>query len=357
MKSGFWNELAKPIIGLSPMDGVTDFPMREITKKYGNPSITYTEFTSVEGVCHGAKQLLKDFLYGEIERPIIGQIYGTTPEFFRQTTIALCQLGYDGIDINMGCPAKNVAHSGAGAALIKTPKLAQEIIKATQQGVQDWLDGQTVRDCPDLTIEIVEEIERRNALLSPEIAAHDGSRKEIPVSVKTRVGFDTPVIQMWISNLLEMKPAAIALHGRTLKQQYSGLANWELISEAAELAHKTETLLLGNGDVESLADAHQKIEKFKLDGVLIGQASMGNPFIFSGKEKPPIQEIMKIAYEHAVLYEQTFKDDPRYNFLPMRKHLGWYVRGMENAAQLRQFIYQSNSADEFLSILKNQGLA
>ncbi|CAN5271000.1 tRNA dihydrouridine synthase DusB [soil metagenome] len=353
MNSGFWKTLAQPIIGLSPMDGVTDYPMREITKQYGHPSIVYTEFTSVEGVCHGAKQLLKDFLYSELQRPAIGQIYGTTPEFFRQTTIILCQLGYDGVDINMGCPAKNVAHSGAGAALIKTPELAQEIIKATKQGVQDWLDGQTVRDCPNLTSDIIEEIEKRQALLPPESQL----KRFVPVSVKTRVGYDMPVIKEWISTLLEMEPAAIALHGRTLKQQYSGKADWELIREAAKLAHKTETLFLGNGDVESHAEALEKTETYGLDGVLIGQASMGNPFIFTTDRKPNITEIMKIAYEHALLYENTFKDDPRYNFLPMRKHLGWYVRGMENAAILRQAIYRSNSAAEFLSILKAQGLA
>ncbi|CAN5301373.1 tRNA dihydrouridine synthase DusB [soil metagenome] len=353
MNSGFWTKLNKPIIGLSPMDGVTDFPMREITKKYGNPAITYTEFTSVEGVCHGAKQLLKDFLYSEHQRPAIGQIYGTTPEFFRQTTIVLCQLGYDGVDINMGCPAKNVAHSGAGAALIKTPKLAQEIIKATQQGVTDWMNGQTVRDCPDLTLEIVEEVKQRQALLP----AESQIKKQIPVSVKTRVGYDAPVIEEWISNLLEMEPAAIALHGRTLKQQYSGLANWDLIAEAAVLAHKTDTLFLGNGDIESHSEALKKVKEYGLDGVLIGQASMGNPFIFSTDQKPNIKEIMNIAYEHSVLFENTFKDDPRYNFLPMRKHLGWYVRGMENAAILRQSIYQSNSASEFFEILKSHELA
>src|SRR5262245_47814010 len=109
----FWSTLSQPIIGLSPMDGVSDHPFRQIQKKYGQPAVVYTEFTSVEGVCHGADRLLKDFLFDESQRPIIGQIYGTTPEYFRQTSIVLCELGFDGIDINMGCPAKNVAHAGA----------------------------------------------------------------------------------------------------------------------------------------------------------------------------------------------------------------------------------------------------
>ncbi len=353
MNSGFWNILAKPIIGLSPMDGVTDFPFREITKKYGKPAIIYTEFTSVEGVCHGAKQLLKDFLYGEIERPVIGQIYGTTPDFFRQTAIILCQLGFDGIDINMGCPAKNVAHSGAGAALIKTPELAQEIIKATKQGVQDWLNGQTVRDCPDLIPEIASEVERRAAELPSSVV----KMRDIPVSIKTRVGYDSPVVYDWIQNLLEMEPAAIALHGRTLKQQYGGKANWELIGEAAELAHQTTTLLLGNGDVTDLIDAHQKIDEFKLDGVLLGRASMGNPFVFQEKPvHPSLSELMAIALEHSQLFEKAYSEGEKYNFLPMRKHLGWYIHDIENASKIRQEIYQCNSSLDFKSVIEKYQL-
>ncbi|MDQ5950783.1 MAG: hypothetical protein QG639_59, partial [Patescibacteria group bacterium] len=146
---GFWRQLPLPIVGLSPMDGVTDQPFRFIQKKYGKPAVVITEFTSVEGVCHGASPLLKDFQFDESQRPVVAQIYGTTPDFFRQTAIILCELGFDGIDINMGCPAKNVAHSGAGAALIQTPDLAQEIIRAVQQGISEWKNGATVDNCPD----------------------------------------------------------------------------------------------------------------------------------------------------------------------------------------------------------------
>lgn len=352
MNQGFWDTLQLPILGLSPMDGVTDHPFREITKKYGQPAIIYTEFTSVEGVCHGAKQLLKDFLYGEVQRPVIGQIYGTTPDFFRQTAIILCQLGFDGIDINMGCPAKNVAHSGAGAALIKTPKLAQEIIKATKQGVGDWLNGQTVRDCQNVVPEIAIEVERRHADL-PKTAQE---RRDIPVSVKTRVGYDQPVIAEWIPNLLEMEPAAIALHGRTLKQQYGGLANWELIGQAAELAHETKTKILGNGDVKTHADALKKTLDFNLDGVLIGRASMGNPFVFQTNEIPDIKLMIQIAIEHAKLFEETYAQNEKYSFLPMRKHLGWCIHDIEGGAKIRQEIYQTNSTAEFEEVVRKYGL-
>jgi tRNA-dihydrouridine synthase B len=353
MSAGFWSTLTQPIIGLSPMDGVTDFPFRHITKKYGQPAIIYTEFTSVEGVCHKASQLFKDFLYSEIERPIIGQIYGTTPSYFRQTALLLCELGFDGVDINMGCPAKNVAHSGAGAALIKTPQLAQEIIRETKAGIQDWLNGKTPADCEDISEEIVTLVRERHQALPAQFQA----KRLIPVSVKTRVGYEMPVVTEWISTLLEMEPAAIAVHGRTLKQQYGGLANWELIGEAAELAHKTSTLLLGNGDVKTLDEAYQKIETYKLDGALLGRAAMGNPFVFQPAAQPAdLKSLLAIALEHAQLFEKTFSDEERYTFLPMRKHMGWYIHDIENAAKVRQDIYRCNSSADFEQVLKTYNL-
>jgi len=348
----FWQKLQQPIIALSPMDGITDHPFRFITKKYGQPAVVYTEFTSVEGVCHGAVQLLRDFLFDETQRPILAQVYGTTPEFFRQTTVVLCQLGFDGIDINMGCPAKNVAHSGAGAALIQTPKLAQDIIRATKVGVQDWLNGQTCRDCPDITEEICREVERRQLLLPQEYQ----QKRQLPVSVKTRIGYDKPVIEEWIPNLLEMGLDAIAIHGRTLKQQYGGLASWEEIGHAVQVARKEapETLILGNGDIKSLAEAQEKIQAAGTNGALLGRITMGNPFVFLEEAEEKFADkktLFKIAVEHAQLYEATYSQNERYNFLPMRKHLGWYVRDIPNASQLRQRIYQSNSSQEFEELL------
>lgn len=351
--TSFWQELPRPIMGVSPMDGITDFPFRQITKKYGNPAVVYTEFTSVEGLCHGADQLLKDFLFDVSQRPVIGQIYGTTPDFFRQAAIVLCQLGFDGIDINMGCPAKNVAHSGAGAALIQTPQLAQEIIRATQLGIKQWQEGITVENCPDITEAIAIKVNQRSSKLP---SHYQDRTRMIPVSVKTRVGYHQPVIQEWIPTLVETEVAAIALHGRTLKQQYGGLASWELIGQAAELVKNTGTLLLGNGDVKSLEDARQKITAYGTDGVLMGRAAMGNPFVFKESDQQPDHlTLFKVALEHAQLYEQTFGTDEKYNFLPMRKHLGWYVHDIPNASQIRLAIYRCNSSQEFVEVMKSFG--
>lgn len=352
-QTSFWAALPRPILGVSPMDGVTDFPFRHITKKYGQPAVVYTEFTSVEGVCHGASQLLKDFLFDESQRPVIGQIYGTTPDFFRQTAILLCELGFDGIDINMGCPAKNVAHSGAGAALIKTPDLAREIIRSVQLGIEQWKNGATAADCPQITSEIAEKVAARKAVLP---ASYQDRGRYVPVSVKTRVGYDQPVIQEWIPTLLATGIDAVALHGRTLKQQYGGLASWEFIGEAARLVKAAGKTILGNGDVKSLEDAHAKIATYGVDGVLIGRAAMGNPFIFKdASHHPDHLQLFQIAFEHAQLFEQTYGKDEKYNFLPMRKHLGWYVHDIPNASAMRQAIYKCNNSAEFAQVMESFG--
>jgi tRNA-dihydrouridine synthase B len=350
----FWQTLPKPLIGLSPMDGVTDQPFRHIVKKYGQPALIYTEFTSVEGVCHGAARLLRDFLYDPSQRPIIGQIYGTTPDFFRQTAIILCQLGFDGIDLNMGCPAKNVAHSGAGAALIRTPELAQAIVRATQQGIQDWHNGASVTDCADITSPVRTAVIKQVADINPE----PDRAKVIPVSVKTRVGFDSKIITEWVPYLLECEPAAIAIHGRMLKQYYGGLADWSEIAKAVELAQGTETLILGNGDIQNLPQAQARIAETGVHGVLIGRAAMGNPWVFDPTVDPETPHPLRftVAVEHAELYEQTYRHEENYSFLPMRKHLGWYVKGIPNAAQIRTELFQAGSAAAVKEILQRSGV-
>ena len=349
--STFWHSYTDPIIGLSPMDGVTDHPYRAIQKKYGNPDVLYTEFTNVEGLCHGASRLLKDFLYDTSQRNIVAQIYGTNPEYFRQVATVVCELGFDGVDINMGCPAKNVASSGAGAALIKTPELAKEIVLATQAGVTDFLNGKRTVDCVDISPNIAQIVQERAKILQKSPLDHT-----IPVSIKTRVGYDAPITKEWIGFLLELEPAAIALHGRTLKQHYLGLASWEEIATAAELARNTSTLLLGNGDVTSKQDAQEKIAAYQLDGILIGRASFGNPYIFTDQIPPNAPSLATIALEHCTLFEETYQHDERYNFLPMRKHLGWYIRGMDGAKEIRAKLFQANSAADVKSVFLEYNL-
>ena len=346
-----WELLSQPIIGLSPMDGVTDLPFREICQRYGHPDILFTEFSSVEGICRKAVDLLKEFRYLPTQRPIIGQIYGTTPEFFRQSAILLCELGFDGVDINMGCPAKNVAHGGAGAALIQTPALAQQIIQATQTGVSQWANGADLEACPNLTQEIKDAVGQMRL----ESETIDLARRQIPVSVKTRIGFDKIVIKDWIKTLLEMAPAAITVHGRTLRQLYSGQADWEAISLAVETVRESgqKTKVLGNGDITSRTQALSRISETKVDGVLIGRASFGNPWIFSATQVELTPETKaKVALEHAQLYEKTYGQDKKFSFLPMRKHLSWYTHSFPQARELRSVLVRSNSSFEAEAIFK-----
>lgn len=351
--ANFWQTLEKPIIGLSPMDGVTDFSFRFIQKKYGNPAVVYTEFSSVEGITHGSTAFLKEFLYDPNQGPVVAQIFGTDPTAFYEATIMICELGFDGVDINMGCPAKNVAHRGAGAGLIKTPKLAQQIIKSVQQATQDWANGMTLKKgAPSLKKVIRDEVARRHEALP----ALRQLRRLLPVSVKTRKGYDHDQVDEWIPTLLATKPAAIALHGRTLTQHYGGAADWEAIGRAATLAHNTNTLLLGNGDVQSIEDATTKIANYGVDGILIGRATFGNPFIFTGNTNPNAEQLAPIAIEHAQHFEKHFSPLEKYNFLPMRKHLGWYIRGVENAVQIRTELFQTHSAQEVTKILAHHNL-
>ena len=355
----FWETLPRPILALSPMDGVTDQPFRHIQKKYGNPMLMYTEFTNAEGLCLSNGRLLRDLLYDETQRPIIAQIFGKTPHFFHQAAIVLCELGFDGIDINMGCPSKNVASSGSGAGLIRTPKLAQEIVRATQQGVQDWLNGATVHNCPDIKPRVAAQILAKRAALPPAYQ----ERRAIPVSVKTRIGYEVPFLETWLPYLLEVEPVAICIHGRTLAQAYSGEASWEQIGNAVALAKGSGILLLGNGDVLSLAQAQQRVDDYGVDGVLIGRATYGNPFFFDatqpvqGEEVDPAYalEIARIMVEHAELYEQSYHQYEKYYFHPMRKHFGWYARTMHGGKKLRIPLMQSNSAQEVAQILTEHG--
>lgn len=363
----FWATLPRPIIGLSPMNGVTDHAFRHIQKKHGNPMLLFTEFTSVDGICAGASALLKDFLFDESQRPIIAQIYGRAPENFYQTAILLCQLGFDGIDINMGCPSKSIAHAGAGAGLIRTPSLAQEIVRATQRGVRDWQNGATVHNCVDIPVKLAAQVEARHQQLPQAFQ----QARPIPVSVKTRIGYDESQVSEWIPQLLASEPVAISIHGRTLTQGYKGMADWDEIGRAAEFARRSDTLILGNGDLRSLADACQRVETYGLDGALIGRASYGNPFIFRDEKKPAPQEptgdkkretdadpdaeryeMLHIALEHSRMYEASFAHLERYQFLPMRKHLGWYVRHLPGASHLRRTLLQTSSLHDAVTTIE-----
>ncbi|HKY63730.1 MAG TPA: tRNA-dihydrouridine synthase [bacterium] len=358
----FWQNIRRPIVGLAPMDGVTDAAYRRIAARHGRPDVVLTEFTNVEGLSRGAQLMLEDFIYSEEERPAVAQIYGSEPESFYKVTVLACALGFDGIDVNMGCPAKNVAARGCGAALIRNPALAKEILRAVKRGIADWVDGISI-DRLGLKPRMPTRVRRMN--LDRIGAESVAERRPIPLSVKTRIGYDKIVVEDWVRHLLEEEPAAISLHGRTLKQMYTGSADWEAIGRAAELIHQTSTLALGNGDLASLAMAAEKIALSGVDGVLIGRGAMGNPWIFGHKDDlkdflegrrgappadrfPDLETRFAVLLEHARLFEAV-KGHAR--FAAMRKHFAFYCKGMPRAAELRNRMFQTKDSGEVERIL------
>lgn len=360
----FWNDIRRPIVGLAPMDGVTDAAYRRIAARRGRPDVVLTEFTNVEGLSRGAQLMLDDFIYSEEERPAVAQIYGSEPESFYKVAILACALGFDGIDVNMGCPAKKVAARGCGAGLIRTPELAKEILRAVKRGIADWVDGISI-DRLGMKQRMPIRVRRMNM---QRIGAEDlVERRKIPLSVKTRIGYDRIVVEDWVQYLLEEEPAAITLHGRTLKQMYTGSADWDAIGRAAEVIHRTPTLVLGNGDLTSLAMAAEKIKLSGVDGVLIGRGAMGNPWIFARKDElkdflsgqrptppddlfPDLETRFAVLLEHARLFEEI-KGHAR--FTAMRKHFAFYCRGMARAAELRNRMFQTKDSGQVQSIISD----
>ncbi|MBD0315136.1 MAG: tRNA-dihydrouridine synthase [Nitrospiraceae bacterium] len=357
----FWPLLPRPIIGLSPMDGVTDASFRAIIAREGKPDVSFTEFTHVHDICRGPEFLLETLIYSEMERPMVAQLYGKDPDLFYQATHAVCELGFDGVDINMGCPSKSVASSGSGAGLIKTPELARAIIQATRRGLEDWAGGQTLEQVgfKPCRIAALHRLNERRG------AAVPVARRLLPLSVKTRLGYDTVAVEPWVEQLLLEQPALISLHGRTLQQMYRGAADWEAIRRAAALASGTGTLLLGNGDVHSLEEAGQRVRETGVDGVLIGRAVLGAPWLFDGKEharalawrqgdesgvRLPISLDRRFAVllEHARQFQGLL--GPR-QFHRMRKHLGWYCKGFPHAAALRARMFRVSSVEELESVV------
>ena len=310
---GFWAKLQKPFFVLAPMADVTDTAFRQMIAKYsrhgergGGPDVFWTEFVSADGLCSAGRDvLLRDFAYTEREHPIVAQIFSSNPENMRKTAELIASLGFDGIDINMGCPDKSIEKQGAGAAHIKDIKRAQEVIRATIAG-----------------------------------APH------LPVSVKTRVGYNKENLDEWIGAILETKPAVITVHARTRKELSLVPANWDYVARAVKLAEGTGTLIIGNGDVESLADAQEKTRTTGAHGAMIGRAMFGKPWFFDRARdgEPTLKEKFEIMIEHTHLFEKLLGDIK--NFSIMKKHYKAYVNGFDGAKELRVELMEAKNADE-----------
>ena len=327
--SNFWDELQKPIFALAPMEDVTDTSFREIVAGLADPkylSILYTEFTSVDGMNHpvGKIRVGERLIVSESERQmlmkknikLIAQIWGRKPELFHKIAAEItAEYNFDGLDINMGCPVKNVVKNGCCSALINEPNLAKEIILATKE------------------------------------ATH------LPVSVKTRTGIKTHNTEDWIANLLEAKPAAIILHGRTQKQQSDGLANWDEIAKGARIRDQINpgTRFLGNGDVLSVMQGEALCQKYQLDGIMVGRGIFHNPWFFNPlRQSPSKAEKLQQLLLHTILFEQNWGEKRDLNIL--NRFYKIYTNDFPGAAKLRADLMEAKSFEEVYQIIRSESI-
>ena len=318
----FWTQLEKPFFCLAPMSDVTDIAFRRILAKYGknrenkNKVVFWTEFVAADGLCNKlAKKKLSHILkFSNSERPIVAQIFGANPENMKKACQYIASLGFDGIDINMGCPDKSVISQGAGSGLIRTPKLARKIIEAANAGIKS-------------------------------------AGVQIPLSVKTRIGFNKEEIDTWIPELLKEDISALTIHLRTVKEMSLVPANWDHIKKIKELIKKSgkDILLIGNGDVVDIDDARRKCKETGCDGVMLGRAIFGNPWLFK-EYMPTPEEKLEVLVEHTKLFEKLLGEYK--SFAIMKKHFKAYVSGFNGAKELRIALMDTDDAATALGLIR-----
>ncbi|MDD3531040.1 MAG: tRNA-dihydrouridine synthase [Candidatus Pacebacteria bacterium] len=368
MKS-FWQGLPKPFFAMAPMKDVTDAAFRALVARRGAPDVYWTEFVSADGLYHTREiqkmkdedptslgsyeghrnPLMRDLVYGADQHPIVApqghfhfpnpgyregklvapqghfhfpspgyregklvaQIFSDKPEMIAYAAKLVAELGFDGVDINMGCPDRSVEKQGAGAALIKSPEKARAIIRAAK------------------------------------------AASNLPVSVKTRVGYNKETLDEWLPALLEEAPAAITLHLRTRKELSLVSAHWELMKRAVELRDQIapEVLLIGNGDVTSVAEGKRLAKETRCDGIMIGRGMFGNPWVFAGRtsDDTPLAEKLAALIELAHGFENL---SPPKNFAILKKHIKAFVTGFDGAAHFRAKLMEAENVTELEQILK-----
>ena len=310
MKSNFWQELPKPFFVLAPMEDVTDVAFRHVIKKAASPDVFFTEFTNSESYCHpqGIESVRGRLTFKPDEQPIVAHIWGDKPENFSHMSKGMAEMGYKGIDLNMGCPAPNVFKHGRGAGLIRRPDVAAQLIEAAKDG-------------------------------------------GLPVSVKTRLGHaKVEEWKDWLGHLLEQDIANLTVHLRTKVEMSKVDAHWELIPEIKKLRDELapHTLLTINGDIPDYQTGRELVDQYGVDGVMIGRGVFKNPFAFEkeAQEHSPLEFIDLFRY-HLDLFDQ-YSPKP---FQALRRSFKIYIREFKGANDLRIALMETKTSDEARALL------
>ncbi|MEO2078148.1 MAG: tRNA-dihydrouridine synthase [Bacillus sp. (in: firmicutes)] len=313
MKDNFWRDLPRPFFILAPMEEVTDVVFRHVVSEAARPDVFFTEFTNSESYCHpdGIKSVRGRLTFSEDEQPIVAHIWGDKPENFRQMSIGMAELGFKGLDINMGCPVPNVVQNGKGSGLIRRPEVAAELIQAAKAG-------------------------------------------GLPVSVKTRLGYsDVDEWKVWLKHILEQDIANLSIHLRTRDEMSKVDAHWELIPEIKKLRDEVapDTLLTINGDIPDRQTGLKLAQQYGVDGVMIGRGIFHNPFAFEKEPKAHTsQELLDLLRLHMDLHDKYSHLELR-RFTALHRFFKIYVKGFPGAGELRNQLMNTKSTDEVRALL------
>ncbi|MDT2825007.1 tRNA dihydrouridine synthase [Vagococcus lutrae] len=314
MKENFWAALPKPFFILAPMEDVTDVVFRHVVKEAGAPDVFFTEFTNSDSFCHpdGKESVRGRLVFTEDEQPIVAHIWGDNPDFFREMSMGVAEMGFKGIDINMGCPVPNVAGRGKGSGLILRPDVAATLIEAAKAG-------------------------------------------GLPVSVKTRIGYhEREEMTAWITHLLEQDIANLSVHLRTRDEMSKVPAHWDMIPEIMAIRDRVapQTLITINGDIADRTAGLALAEKYGVDGIMIGRGIFKNPFAF---EKEPrehsTEELLGLLQLQLDLQDHYAEMVPR-SIVGLHRFFKIYVKGFPGASDLRASLMNTKSTDEVRALLK-----
>lgn len=307
-----WEKIKKPILALAPMAGITDSPFRRICRDLG-ADVVYSEMVSVTGLFHNSPKSAKLLYFDQQERPLIVQLFGSNPEHFAFASKYITEnIKPDGLDINFGCPVKDVIKTGAGCYLMKNLEKSREVLQAVL------------------------------------------ANTHLPVSVKARTQVGQVSILDFVEKIKDLKIKVLMIHGRSFSQKFSGLVNLELMKEVKKIF---KGIVLANGNINNPLEVKKILEQTHCDGVGLARGVLGRPFLFTqvkqfletnSYEKPDFSQIIRLILRQAKLMLEIKGE---HGLIELRKHLGWYVQGFPGARILRNKLYLCTTLAQIEDIL------